>query len=126
MIQARSSLQRSLGRLLLAQTLATLIVCVVAAFWGLDAVIGALYGGLVAMMASASSAFWVAQAATRIQQDPEHHGSALMGAAIKRQILIIMGLALGIALLRLEPLPLLCAFGLAHMGYFFAARRGRY
>lgn len=124
---ADKRLQRSVIRVVFVQTLTTVLVASgTLIFYGQGPAVAAAYGGLLAMTVAVFSALWIYRAGEIAQAEPRRGAGAFLSAAGKRMLLTVFGLALGLAVLRLAPLPLLATFALAYTGYFFASRTGRY
>ncbi|NIP73907.1 MAG: ATP synthase subunit I [Gammaproteobacteria bacterium] len=80
----------------------------------------AAYGGGIALLNS----FLLAR---RVRRAGELEGSsvalAMYAGAVQRFVITLVGFAVGIALLRLSPLPLIVAFAVAQLGFVIAAGR---
>ena len=120
-------LQQSVIRVVFVQILTTLIVALgTLNFYGQWPAIAAIFGGALAIGVAVLTAHWIYRAGEIAQAEPQRGVGAFLSVAGKRMLLTIAGLALGIAWLRLPPVPLLVGFALAYMGYLFASRAGRY
>lgn len=124
---ADKKLQQSVIRVVFVQTLTTLLVASGALIiYGQWSAIAAIYGGFLAIIVAVLTAHWIFRAGEVAQAEPQRGVGAFLSVAGKRMLLTIAGLALGLAGLRLAPVPLLVGFALAYMGYLFASRAGRY
>jgi ATP synthase protein I len=124
---ADKKLQQSVIRVVFVQTLTTLLVAAgTLIYYGQWSAVAAIYGGLLAIIVAVLTAYWIFRAGEVAQAEPQRGVGAFLSVAGKRMLLTITGLALGLGLLRLAPVPLLAGFALAYMGYLFASRAGRY
>ena len=124
---ADKKLQQSVIRVVFVQTLTTLLVAAgTLIYYGQWSAVAAIYGGLLAIIVAVLTAYWIFRAGEVAQAEPQRGVGAILSVAGKRMLLTIAGLALGLAVLRLAPVPLLAGFALAYMGYLFASRAGRY
>lgn len=127
MIFADDKLQKSAVRVIFVQILITAIIAASAlVFYGLQPALAAAYGGGLAMSLVFFSALWVYSAGETAQKQPYIGAGAFYMAAGKRLLLTLLGFGIGFGIFKLLPVPLLLAFGLSHLGYIFASRRGRY
>lgn len=124
---ADKRLQKSVIRVVIVQTLTTLLVASGAMiFYGQWPAIAAIFGGSLAVIVAALTAHWIYRAGEIAQAEPQRGVGAFLSVAGKRMLLTIVGLALGLAVLKLPPVPLLVGFAMAYTGYLFASRAGRY
>lgn len=121
---AAPTLQHSLRRTLLIQALLILVVAVgFMLIQGWLAAVAALYGGAITLIGT----WWIGR---RVQYASElllkgHPGQSslvLYAGAALRFIFAAVALALGMAVLKLGPVPQLTAFALAYLGYIFGAK----
>ncbi len=109
--------------LLLIQALASLVAALLLSWrLGTDALPAALYGGGVALAASALIAWRRWQARRPQHADPARHLWVLYRTALERWLLVGLLLAVGFGL-KLAPLPLLAGFVLGQLVYLLTAGR---
>jgi ATP synthase protein I len=124
---ADKKLQQSVIRVVVVQSLATLLLAAgTLNFYGQWPAIAAVFGGALAIVVAVFTAHWIYRAGEIAQAEPQRGVSAFLSVAGKRMLLTIAGFAVGIAWLRLAPVPLLAGFASAYLGYLFASRAGRY
>ena len=116
------ALRREIRRVVLAQALIT--VSVAAVFWFVRdryQALAALYGGATALLSSV----WLGRGVQRAGAQPRDGGivGALFVNALMRYVAAILLLGLGIGALRLAPVPLVCAFAAAQLGFLANVRR---
>lgn len=87
---------------------------------GPGAGLAALFGGGIALLNSLLLA-WRVRRADRVA--PERVTAVMFIGAAQRFALTIAGFALGIAVLELEPVPLIIAFAVTQLGFVIAAKR---
>ena len=107
----------------MAQTLLTLLV---ATGFGLRddgwrAALAAVYGGAVTILISGWLGWRLRRAGERAQAVADL--GLVYSSAVMRYAAAIVLLALGLGALRLSPVPLVLAFGLAQFGFFAGMRR---
>jgi ATP synthase protein I len=110
------TLRRDTRRVLQAQALLTLLIA--GGFGlarGLPAVLAALYGGAITILITG----WLAR---RVRQAGETAtpGAGLVviySSAVVRYAAVVVLVGAGIGLLKLSPLPLLCAFAVTQFGF---------
>ncbi len=114
-----TSLRQEVRRVVWAQALLTLVMAAVFALRdGAHAALAAAYGGAVAMLISG----WLGWRLRRAGA-PAGRLAMLYSSAVLRYAAAIVLLALGLGVLKLAPLPLVIAFGLAQFGFLANARR---
>ncbi len=114
-----TSLRQGVRRVVWAQALLTLFVAVVFALrGGPRAALAAVYGGAVTILISG----WLGW---RLRRAGAQTGglATLYSSAVLRYAAAIVLLALGFGVLKLAPVPLVIAFGLAQFGFLANARR---
>ena len=129
MSEAAELLHRSVRRVLLGQ--AALVVLVAAGFllWpgrtpGLNGALAAIYGGSVAIL----SAWWLGRQVRRAgsggaaQSDTQRSQIALYAGAGERFLVTLALLGLGLGWLKLMPLPVIIAFGVAQAAFLINFR----
>jgi ATP synthase protein I len=110
-------------RLLLIQALAVLAAALLMSWrLGTDALPATLYGGGVALAASALLGWRQWQARRPLHADPARHLGALYRTALERWVLAGLLLAAGFTL-GLAPLPLLAGFVLGQLVFLLSAGR---
>lgn len=104
-------------RLLLMQLVASAVVAALAAvFYGGQAGLAAMYGGMIALIMTVMLGW-------RLRQASQSASAAkwLMLGAMERMIMVCVVFAVGIGLLELLPVPILVGFGVAELAYYVAA-----
>jgi len=113
------SASRDARRVVLAQVVLTSLVAAgFGAVGGSEPALAALYGGMVTIALTV----WLAWRVRRAGGPSGGWGSIFSGA-IARYALAALGVGVGIGLLRLPPLPLLCAFAVTQFGFVVLWRR---
>ncbi len=114
-----TSLRQGVRRVVWAQALVTFAVVVVFAYRdGPRAALAAAYGGAVTMLISG----WLGWRLRRVGAQAGRLAT-LYSSAVLRYAAAIVLLALGFGVLKLAPVPLVIAFGLAQFGFLANARR---
>ncbi|MBT9540539.1 ATP synthase subunit I [Thiobacillus sp.] len=91
-------------------------------FVGLDAALAALFGGLVALAVS-GVLVWREQQSMRHPEWDQHRLFRLfIRAGVERMLVLVGLLGLGLAVLKLSPLPMLLGLLLAQFGWLAAAQ----
>ncbi|MBI3575686.1 MAG: ATP synthase subunit I [Gammaproteobacteria bacterium] len=115
-------LRRDVRRVVLAQALLTLLVAAAFAFRGGGReALAACYGGAVTILISGWLGWRLRRAGERAQAVADL--GLLYSSAMMRYAAAIVLLALGLGALKLSPVPLVVAFGLAQFGFLASARR---
>ncbi len=112
-------LRQGVRHVMWAQVLLTLVVAVVFALrGGSREALAAVYGGAVTMLISG----WLGW---RLRRAGAQAGGlvTLYSSAVLRYVAAVVLLALGLGVLKLAPLPLVIAFGLAQFGFLANAWR---
>ncbi len=118
-------LRRDVRRVVLAQALLTLLVAAAFAFrGGAREALAACYGGAVTILISGWLGWRLRRAGDGAPAAPTAVLGLLYSSAVMRYAAVVALLALGLGALKLSPLPLVVAFGLAQFG-FLANARGR-
>jgi len=114
-------LRHGVRRVMWAQALVTLVIAAVfASRDGARAALAAAYGGAVTMLISG----WFGWRLQRVGgQTPAGGLGVLYSSTVLRYAAAIVLLALGLGVLKLAPLPLVIAFGLAQFGFLANACR---
>lgn len=113
------SLRQGVRRVVWAQTLMTFAIAAVFAYRdGPRAALAAVYGGAVTMLISA----WLGWRLRRAGAPPGGLVT-LYPSVVLRYATAIVLLALGLGVLKLAPVPLVIAFGLAQLGFLADACR---
>lgn len=81
--------------------------------------VAALYGGGVAIINSMLLVWRVKRAGEAAKTDPKRSVYILYFGAVERFVFALVGLAIGLGALKLDPIPLLLTFGVAQLAYFF-------
>lgn len=100
------------------------VLCMAGAWWSAgstDALIAAGYGGALAMANTAMLARRVIRAGEIAKTDPRHSAYSLYFGAVQRFAFVLVGLALGLGWLGLEPLSVLASFAVAQLAYMISA-----
>lgn len=117
-------LRRDVRRVVLAQALLTLLVAAAFAYRGGGReALAACYGGAVTILISGWLGWRLRRAGERPQAAPTAVLGLLYSSAVMRYAAVVVLLALGLGVLKLSPLPLVVAFGLAQFGFLASARR---
>lgn len=95
--------------------LSSLVVYAVTLSWW--AVISALSGGLIAVIATAMSANRMQRASRLAYQQPGLGVASLYTGATLRFLFVILAFALGLGALKLLAIPMIMAFAIAQLGY---------
>lgn len=118
-----TSLRQGVRRVVWAQALLTLVVAAAFALrGGPREALAAVYGGAVTILISAWLG-WRLRRAGGQTQTAAGGLSLLYSSAVLRYAAAIVLLALGFGVLKLSPVPLVIAFGLAQFGFLANARR---
>jgi ATP synthase protein I len=118
-----SALRRGVLRVVVAQLALTLMAAgVFGAIHGRDALVAAVYGGLVAVLVTA----WLGWRLRRLGATQEVAGGVgvIYSSWLLRYVAVAILLAVGLGYLKLAPLPLVSTFALAQFG--FLANFGRH
>jgi ATP synthase protein I len=91
-------------------------------FVGLDAALAALFGGLVALAVSGVLVWRERQSVRHPEWDQHRLFRLFIRAGIERMLVLVGLLGLGLAVLKLSPLPLLLGLLLAQFGWLAAAQ----
>jgi ATP synthase protein I len=91
-------------------------------FVGRDAALAALFGGLVALAVSAVLVWREQQSMRHPEWDQHRLFRLFIRAGVERMLVLVGLLGLGLAVLRLSPLPMLLGLLLAQLGWLAAAR----
>lgn len=106
----------------LIQAALALAASAVYLYWATEfAALSALFGGGVAMLNSWLLARRLDRATAMARQDVNRGTVALYLGAVQRFVVTVAGLAVGMGILQLEPLPMVITFGVAHVAYVAAA-----
>lgn len=115
-------LRQDVRRVVLAQALLTLLVAAAFAFRGGGReALAACYGGAVTILISGWLGWRLRRVGERAQAVADL--GLLYSSAVMRYAAAIVLLALGLGALKLSPVPLVVAFGLAQFGFLASARR---
>lgn len=122
MYQAKDSLKEALRRTLTVQAILTLIAAAIALFTKGDRfALAVVYGGAVTIVGSWLHAWRLLKiAATGEVTDPALVGAEVFKGAIFKMGAMIGLLALGMGVLRLNPLAVLIGFTVAYLGFLSA------
>lgn len=122
MYQAKDSLKEALRKTLTMQTVLTLVAAVIALLTKGDRFALALvYGGAVTIAGTWLHAWRLLKiAATDVDNDPTHVGAEVFKGAILKLAAMIGLLAVGMGVLKLNPLAVLIGFIVAYFGFMFA------
>ena len=113
--------QSAIPRVALAQAVLASIAAVIGGvFSGLDAALAALFGGLVALAVSGVLVWRERQSMQHPEWDQHRLFKQFIRAGVERLIVLVGLLALGLAGLKLSPLPLLLGLLLAQFGWLMA------
>ncbi|QKT03608.1 ATP synthase subunit I [Ectothiorhodospiraceae bacterium 2226] len=120
MSHAATVLRGALHRLLGVQLLLTLAVAgAYLAMVGAASALAALYGGGIALVGSLIAGWRILRAGALAGQNPRVGEVEIYMGAAMRFIATLVLLAIGMGLLRLDPLAIIAAFAAAQIGYMF-------
>ena len=91
-------------------------------FVGLDAALAALFGGLVALAVSGVLVWRERQSMRHPEWDQHRLFRLFIRAGVERMLVLVGLLGLGLAVLKLSPLPMLLGLLLAQFGWLAAAQ----
>lgn len=115
-------IQSGIQRVALAQAVLALFAAMVGGvFAGFNAALAALFGGLVALAVSAVLVWHERQSKRHPEWDQHRLFKMFIRAGIERLFVLVGLLAVGLAGLKLSPLPLLLGLLLAQFGWLAAA-----
>ncbi|GMQ91325.1 MAG: hypothetical protein BMS9Abin11_0633 [Gammaproteobacteria bacterium] len=115
---AAETIQQGARRILIAQALLLLITATVAMLLqGWFAAVSALFGGVVTLLGTGWMAYRVYCAGELTRDNPGGGAVALYGGALIRFVFVITALAIGMGVLKLQPLFVLIGFAVTHLGY---------
>ena len=115
-------IQSGIERVALAQALLALLAAMVGGvFAGFNAALAALFGGLVALAVSAVLVWHERQSKRHPEWDQHRLFKMFIRAGVERLFVLAGLLAVGLAGLKLSPLPLLLGLLLAQFGWLAAA-----
>lgn len=86
---------------------------------GSASALAAAFGGGVALLNSELLVWRVKRADDAAKTDPKRSVYILFFGAVERFVFALAGLAIGLGVLKLDPIPLLAMFGIAQVAYFF-------
>jgi len=89
---------------------------------GTDFALAALYGGAVAVVNSLLLARRVARASQQLAPNPRADVLSMYIGAVERFALTVVAMAVGLAWLKLNPVPVVVSFGMAYLGYVIGHR----
>ena len=115
-------IQSGIERVALAQAVLALFAAMVGGvFAGINAALAALFGGLVALAVSAVLVWHERQSKRHPEWDQHRLFKMFIRAGVERLFVLAGLLAVGLAGLKLSPLPLLLGLLLAQFGWLAAA-----
>jgi len=114
-----ASQSKRVVRVQLAVTAIIALLFIIQSPW---AAISAVYGGMIGVASALILGRGVAKATELAKQDPKQSMLTLYIGAVQRFVGVIVLFALGMAVIKLEPLALLVAFGGAQLSFLFASR----
>jgi len=115
-------IQSGIQRVALAQAVLALLAAMVGGvFAGFNAALAALFGGLVALAVSAVLVWHERQSKRHPEWDQHRLFKMFIRAGVERLFVLAGLLAVGLAGLKLSPLPLLLGLLLAQFGWLAAA-----
>jgi ATP synthase protein I len=85
--------------------------------YGSAAAAGTLYGGAVAVIVAVLLAWRVQRAGEIGGSDVQRGTVQLYLGAVERFVFVLLAIGLGIAVLKLAPLPMIAGFAVAQLGY---------
>lgn len=118
MSHAAEILSQGIRRVLLSQIALTLLATAAAfALQGSAAALAAFYGGGVALIGTWLLGRRISRTPETVQQGDAGNQLALYAGVLPRFIVTLALLAAGLGWLKLAPIPLIVAFGLAQLGF---------
>lgn len=115
-------IQSATQRVALAQAILAPIAAIIGGvFVGFDAALAALFGGLVALAVSGVLVWRERQSVRHPEWDQHRLFKQFIRTGLERLVVLVGLLALGLAGLKLSPLPLLLGLMLAQFGWLAAA-----
>ena len=105
---------------------AALVAAAIGGAWylrGDAAALAALYGGAVALLNTLMLSRRLVRAGELAKTDPQRGVYSLYFGAVQRFVFVLAALAVGLGLLKLDPLPLLASFALAQLAYLVSGAR---
>ncbi len=112
------TIQQGARRVLIAQALLLLISATVAMLiQGWFAAVSALFGGVVTLFGTGWMAYRVYRAGELTRDNPSGGAVALYGGVLIRFVFVITALAIGMGVLKLQPVFVLIGFAVTHLGY---------
>jgi len=118
MSHAAEILSQGIRRVLISQMVLTLLTSGAAlALLGTAAALAAFYGGGVALISTWLLGRRVSRTPETVTQNNAVNQLALYASVLPRFIVTLALLAAGLGWLKLAPIPLIVAFGLAQLGY---------
>ncbi len=109
-------------RLFVIQTTIVLLCVVVAwGYLGDKAALAAGYGGVIALINAWLMVRRLTRASQLAEADPTSGTYALYFGAVERFVFVLVGMGVGLGVLRLDPLPLLASFALSLVTYIIVA-----
>lgn len=124
MIKAEPELASKSQWVVKIQLAVTTLVALLFFYQGHWAALSAVYGGLISVASSYFLSRGVARATELAKDDPRKGMTTLYVGAVQRFIGVIALLALGMAVLKLQPLAILVGFAGAQAGFLLATRMG--
>jgi len=116
-----SGTQSAIQRVALAQAVLASIAAVIGGvFAGFNAALAALFGGLVALAVSGVLVWRERESKQHPEWDQHRLFKQFIRAGVERLVVLVGLLALGLAGLKLSPLPLLLGLMLAQFGWLMA------
>ena len=116
-----SGTQSAIQRVALAQAVLASIAAVIGGvFAGFNAALAALFGGLVALAVSGVLVWREQESKQHPEWDQHRLFKQFIRAGVERLVVLVGLLALGLAGLKLSPLPLLLGLMLAQFGWLMA------
>ena len=108
-------------KLLITQGILVAVVAALFLVQSPQALVSALYGGSIALLNSILLGKRVARDRAAVAQSANMDLLSLYFGALQRFALTIVAMAVGMGWLKLDPIALLVAFGVAQLGYVIAA-----
>ena len=104
------------------QLIISIIVAVVFLTKGTWESLAAIYGGLVSVCISVLLIRGFDRASEVAKEDPKKSMQILYVGAVQRFVMVLGLIALGIALLKMDPVAIIAGFALAQAGYLVGSR----
>jgi ATP synthase protein I len=118
-----ATLKQKAGRVLRAQLVVSVVLAGLFLLQGVTEALSALYGGLASLIIAWFLSRGVRRASELATVDIKKSMATLYVGAVQRFLLVIGLLALGLSLLKLNPIALCVGFAVTQMSYLVSSRQ---